>query len=169
MRAFEILVVAAGALLCGCVTYHPNPLDPGAVTRAIETRSLDDPGLLAFIRAAQPAVAEAAAPRWDLTRLTLAAVYFHPNLDIARSKLRQAQGAEVTGHQIPNPSLNFEDLSVGPALSGPAYTVGPVINFIIETGGRRTYRTTEERCLWRRRRRSAPHCWSGDSLFRMRS
>src|SRR5580704_11125368 len=126
MRAFEILVVAAGALLCGCVTYHPNPLDPGAVTRAIETRSLDDPGLLAFIRAAQPAVAEAAAPRWDLTRLTLAAVYFHPNLDIARSKLRQAQGAEVTGHQIPNPSLNFEDLSVGPALSGPAYTVGPV-------------------------------------------
>jgi hypothetical protein len=32
---------------------------------------------------------------WDPKRLTLAAVLYHPSLDIARAKLAEAQGAVV--------------------------------------------------------------------------
>jgi outer membrane protein, heavy metal efflux system len=148
MRFLTTLVAAASMLLSGCIPYHSKPVDPAKEARAIEERSLEDPRLQAFVRAAEAAAPKAApahAIRWDLTGLTLAAIYFHPDLDVARSKLREAQGAQITARQVPNPSLSFEDMSVGPTPIGPGYTIAPVINFVIETAGRRTYRSAEQR------------------------
>src|SRR6266851_273809 len=92
-------------LLWGCASYHEAPLSPAANAAAIEARSLDDARLRRFITAglggADPATS------WNLARLTLAALYFHPDLDVARAGLASAEAAVLTAGQRPNPTLNL--------------------------------------------------------------
>jgi cobalt-zinc-cadmium efflux system outer membrane protein len=89
-------------LLAGCSGSAPEPLDPARSEAEFRARRLDDPGLLAWI-------SSQGAPRptaWTLDALTLAAFYFHPDLDVARARVRGAEGAETTAAAIPNPTLN---------------------------------------------------------------
>ncbi len=129
-----------GALLGGCAQYHPQPISPTASAAAINARTLGDPRLKTFIVAAD----ERAPRRWGLSHLTLAALYFHPDLDIARSKLAEAEAHVRTASQIPNPSLSFEDLAYNATMAAPSpWTIAPVVNFLIETAGKREIRTAE--------------------------
>ncbi len=157
MRTLERLtIVAAGlAMLCAaCAGYRPAPLSAAQNARAIDERSLDDPRLRSFIEATRAggvpsqtdsgAVGGRTPADWDLSSLILAALYFHPNLDIARADLGEARAGVKTARQIPNPSLSFEDLSYAPsAAGGAAWTIAPIINFMIETSGKREKRTAE--------------------------
>ena len=77
---------------------------------------------------------------WDLGMLTLAALYYHPDIELARSKLAASNAAVITAAQIPNPALSA-DLMISPL------TISPAINFLIETFGRREYRTAQAQTL----------------------
>jgi cobalt-zinc-cadmium efflux system outer membrane protein len=152
---FIVAVGSVAALLAGCASYKPAPLSPQESAAAIQARSLDDSRLQKFVAVALSAE-NRPAPRgesdehfpWNLTTLTLAAVYYHPSLDIARSKLAEARAAVITARQIPNPSLSFEELSYAPGVpAASAWTVVPLINFLIETAGKRGYRTKEANAL----------------------
>lgn len=140
--------VVAGCLLVllgGCASYQASLLSPAANAAALEARSLDDPRLQAFIAGQLGGAAREA--KWDLARLTLAAVYFHPDLDIARAGLAAAEAAVLTVAQPPNPTLNlaaiFGTAAVGGAIPAGALPlqVGPIVDFVIETAGKRQYRT----------------------------
>lgn len=135
-------------LTAGCASYHASPISPERNAQALETRSLDDARLRAFIAAVSrpdPGPPDL-APAWDLTTLTLAALYYHPSLDVARAQLDSARAAVREARQIPNPSLGFEDLSYGVGGAGAApWTATPFINFLIETAGKRKQRTREAR------------------------
>ena len=131
----------------GCASYKPAPLSAVQNAQAIQARSLDDPRLQTFIAAARADGAAAdgqVRENWNLATLILAALYFHPNLDIARADLAEARAGVDTARQRPNPSLSFEDLSYAPgAPPGTAWTIAPVVNFMIETFGKREKRTAE--------------------------
>ena len=131
----------------GCASYEPAPLSAVQNAQAIQARSLEDPRLQTFIAAARADGAAADGPvreNWNLAALILAALYFHPNLDIARADLAEARAGVDTARQRPNPSLSFEDLSYAPgAPPGTAWTIAPVVNFMIETFGKREKRTAE--------------------------
>lgn len=142
------IIAAALAMLCaGCASYKPAPLSAVQNAQAIQARSLDDPRLQTFIAAARADGAAAdgqVRENWNLGTLILAALYFHPNLDIARADLAEARAGVDTARQRPNPSLSFEDLSYGPGSPpGTAWTIAPVVNFMIETFGKREKRTAE--------------------------
>jgi outer membrane protein, heavy metal efflux system len=150
-----VIVVAITALLTGCASYESAAIDPAQHADAIQARSLDDPQLQKFIAAAtgwneehDRSTRVAALPPWDLTRLTLAALYYHPNLDIARAKLAEARAGVITARQSPNPSLSFEELSYNASVATPSpWTIAPIINFLIETFGKREYRTAAAQAL----------------------
>src|SRR3984957_5387130 len=143
------MIIAAGlAMVCAsCASYKPAPLSPVQNAQAIQARSLDDPRRQTFIAAARADGAAADGPvreNWNLATLILAALYFHPNLDIARADLAEARAGVDTARQRPNPSLSFEDLSYAPsAPAASAWTIAPIINFLIETAGKRTQRTAQ--------------------------
>lgn len=146
--------VAAGCLmvlLSGCAGYHAIPLSPAGNAAALEARSLDEVRLHNFIAAALGSASRDA--RWDLARLTLAAVYFHPDLDIARAGLAAAEAAVLTAAQRPNPTLNLAAVFGTNAVAGAIPTgalplqIGPVVDFVIETAGKRQYRTERARHL----------------------
>ncbi len=136
-------VLLAG--LNGCARDEPKPLSAAANANALDARTLNDPRLATFVAAGLPGDATAAAAgRWDLPALTLAALYFHPDLDIARARLAGAEAGVTTAAQRPNPSLGFQDLSYNTTNASPSpWTIAPTINFVIETFDKRTYRTAQ--------------------------
>ena len=139
--------------LVGCARFHPEPLSPTLNAAALDSRSLADPRLQRFLLASLPSSRAAGGPRWDLDTLTLAALYYHPDLAIARAKLAAARADIITAHQRPNPSFSlgsaFNTAAVAGALPPGALplTVGPVVNFLIETFGKRQDRTAQARHL----------------------
>ena len=142
------LAAAALALLASCTAYQPAPISAQANADALDVRRLDDPRLERFIAAAQSLDdAPAQAPGWDLERLTLAAVYYHPQLDIARAKLDAAKAGVVTANQLPNPSLNLGVTYNSTTTVPSPWAVGPLVNFVLETFGKRGYRTAQARAL----------------------
>jgi len=89
-------------LLAGCSGLEPEPLDPARSEADFRARRLDDPALTAYLEShhvPKPSV-------WTLDGLTLAAFYYHPDLDIARARLLGARGVERSAGMVPNPTVN---------------------------------------------------------------
>jgi cobalt-zinc-cadmium efflux system outer membrane protein len=128
-------------LLVGCVHYHARPIDPSLTVQALGARRLDDPGLGTFVRAnAEPRTETWPPAAWDLRALTLAAFYFHPDLDVARARWSVAQAGRITAGERPNPSITG-----GPGYDTTTKTPSPWIPFVgfdipIETAGKRGHR-----------------------------
>src|SRR5438477_8398452 len=94
------------ALLTGCVTFHPKPLLPEKTATDFEARTLQDPGLKAFMEAnLQHPLPAWPLHLWNLDTLTLAAFYYHPDLDIARAQWAVARASQRTASERPNPSF----------------------------------------------------------------
>lgn len=142
-----MVVALAAGLLAGCARYHAEPVSALANAAALESRSLSgDPRLQDFIHASLPGQ-EGGPIQWNLATLTLAALYFHPDLDIARSKLAAARAAVTTARQIPNPTVNLSTLYNLNVAEPTPWTVGGVVSFVVETFGKRGKRTAQARAL----------------------
>lgn len=147
-RPAQLIGVALlAASVVGCAHYEPAPLSASANASALEARTLAANARLEnFIRASLPGQ-EIGPIRWNLGSLTLAALYFHPDLDIARSKLAAARAAVATARQRPNPTLNFSPLYNLNLPSPTPWTIGGVVSFVVETFGKREQRTAQAAAL----------------------
>jgi outer membrane protein TolC len=86
---------------------------------------------------------------WDLKSLTLAAFYFNPELDLARSQWAAARAAVITAGERPNPNVSF---APGYNASTPVSQITPWIltldlDFTLTTAGKRGYRIAQARRL----------------------
>lgn len=124
-------------LLAGCASYQPQPLAPRRMMADYEARRLDAPALQHYLASHGKADAQA----WDLDRLTLAAYYYSPELDVARAKLASGQAAVKTAGQSPNPTLSlpFQYTASAPK----PWTYGLSLDIPIETAGKRGYRVAQ--------------------------
>lgn len=140
------------AALSACATQAPPParIDPAASARAFEARRLDDPRLLRFVAAAralekggQGKAGPGRAATWGLDELSLAALYYHPDLDLARARLAAARAEAAAAGQRPNPSAALS-LGYNATTTVPSpWTAGLMVDFIVETFGRREARTAQ--------------------------
>lgn len=129
------------AVLAGCASYTAKPIEPPVTAAALEQRTLADPTLARFIAAVLPDHAsDAGAATWDLSTLTLAALYFHPEMEVSRAKLALARAGVKTARQIPNPTFSFQPGQYPALIDASAWTIGFVVNFILETAGKREKR-----------------------------
>ena len=130
------------AAFAGCASYAPRPLSPQATAAAFEDRSLSDPYLTRYVQAHLPRTEPAAlSSTWDLDKLTLAALYYHPELGVARAQQNVAEAGVLVSRQRPNPILGFTPEYNFDAVSGMSpWILGWVLNFPIETAGRRSDR-----------------------------
>src|SRR5665647_955163 len=103
---FRNLALAAVLISAvGCVRYQARPIVPGRVLDDLEARRLDSPELGRFLIANKEIEAWPPAA-WDLKSLTLAALYYHPDMDIARAQWGVARGGRITAGERPNPTLS---------------------------------------------------------------
>jgi cobalt-zinc-cadmium efflux system outer membrane protein len=141
-------LAVALAIAPACVRFHPKPIEPAKSMEDFETRRLDAPELRDFLFQNQE-VKDWTPAAWDLKSLTLAALYYHPDMDIARAQWGVARAGRITAGERPNPSLNP---LMGYNVTTPVDEVTPWIPEIsleipIETAGKRGFRIAEARRL----------------------
>ncbi len=139
------LSLAFCAILAGCVTYQPQPLSLEKTAETFEARSLSGEDLRAFFAQHASDLAKS-WPRssWDLDALTMAAYYFHPDLEVARAQWAEARAAVMSAGARPNPMLAVTpgyDSNSGTGISPWFPAVG--LDWPIETAGKRRLRVTQ--------------------------
>ena len=81
---------------------------------------------------------------WNLDLLTLAAFYYHPDLDVARAKWGVAKAGIITAAQRPNPQLSAGAEYNFDAPSGDSpWKLFALLDIPIETAGKRGYRIAQ--------------------------
>ena len=147
-RAPIRIIAFAAAFLAGCTTqpYQDRPLAPAQTLSAYETRTLDAAELREFLqRTLKREIEPWPLKSWSLELLTLAAFYYHPDLDVARAKWGVARAGIITAAQRPNPQLlgagaeyNFD----APSGNLP-WKLFALLDIPIETAGKRGYRIAQ--------------------------
>ena len=137
-RCIALLVLGFLLVLTSCARFQPQPISPANSAQKLESRSLSDPALLEFI--SKNSQSDAPSNGWNLDRLTLAAFYFSPELEVARAQWAVAQGGEKTAAQRPNPTLTLT-----PGYDSTPSALSPwiplwMLDIPIETAGKRRLR-----------------------------
>ena len=75
------------AAVAACVRFEPRPLSPEPIISNCESRKPDNPKLREFLETnLNRKFFNWPASSWDFSMLTLAALYYHPELDVAMFK-----------------------------------------------------------------------------------
>lgn len=91
---------------CGFQRYHPQPLDPVQRMQEYRSHDPDDPAFQDYMESQGYTAEQWPIPQWGLRELTLSALFFHPQLDVARAQLKASQAREVTAGQRLDPSAS---------------------------------------------------------------
>lgn len=143
-----LILSSAAAILSGCASYTAKPIQPEATAAALEQRKLSDPTLARFVANVLPdRASDASSAPWDLSTLTLAALYFHPEIEVSRTKLALARAGVKTARQIPNPTFKLQPGQYPAVIDASSWTIGFIVNFILETAGKREKRIEVARNL----------------------
>jgi len=144
IQSFCLTLLLCG-LAGGCARFEPRPLLPAQTASALESRALDDPGLRSFLEKNLARDLSAWPARtWDFEMLALAALYYHPDLEVARAQWEVARAGIQTAGGRPNPTLsiapglNFNHVNAAPGLSPWMPAVN--LDVPLETAGKRGHR-----------------------------
>jgi outer membrane protein TolC len=124
-------------LISSCASFEDRPLNPVESVARIEARSLSNEGLQQFIKG----VVGDKNKSWDMDSLTLAAIYYHPDLALARALAGTADAAITTAGQRPNPSLTISPTWISNLATAAApWIIASALSIPIETAGKRELR-----------------------------
>ncbi len=144
-----MLVLCVLVYIGGCTSFKPKPLSPVDTTKAFEARTLDSPGLREFIQQNLKRDMSLWPPEsWDFQLLALAALYYHPDMDVARARRGIAEAGVITAGGRPNPVVG---ISPGYDFNPPGGISPWILSFSLdvplETAGKRGYRIARARHL----------------------
>ena len=141
-RVRLLLLVCSLTAGCAMQRYRAIPIVPSETATKLETRSLADPGLKAYVeKNLDHPVSQWPPKTWDLRMLSLAALYFNPAIETAQARLAEADAATVTAGARPNPSVG-----IAPGIPSP-YLLNLDLAVPIETAGKRGHRIQSARRL----------------------
>ncbi|HYL20710.1 MAG TPA: TolC family protein [Gemmatimonadales bacterium] len=124
--------------------YRAAPLDPPGLAAGYGARQLSDSALRRFLTNSGIGVPDS---EWHPRHLSLAALYFHPELDVARANWHEAAAAEITAGARPPLAT---DASVNRAArpdegKSTTWSVSLGTAVTLETGGKRGARLARAR------------------------
>jgi outer membrane protein TolC len=137
--------IAAAVLLAafvGCATPEPPPLDPERFEAEFRGRSLSDPGLREFMESNLGTKLDPFPPSsWNLRSLTLAAFYYHPDLDVARARLGIVRAGIRSAQALPNPTAGIDlEKVTNPTKGITPWVYGFSLSVPLDTLWKRGYR-----------------------------
>ncbi|MFN8751826.1 MAG: TolC family protein [Betaproteobacteria bacterium] len=137
---------AALWLLAGCtpLQYQPRPLEPGPAAQAYAARTLGDPGLRDYLAAQGSAVQPWPPAQWDLAALSLASVYWHPEVALAQARLAVAVAETATSRTRQPYTLTARPEYNGKASAGEKpWGLGVLVGLPVDLGNKRAARTAQ--------------------------
>ncbi len=122
---------------CGFQSYLPKPIEPTKIANKLEQRSVSDKDFQAYLSAQNYQNNQLPISLWGENELSLSALFFHPDLNVARAQWRAAQAAQITAAQRPEIGVNggLENHSQSTEKSPWTYRLG--IDIPIVTAGKR--------------------------------
>ncbi|MCY2959499.1 MAG: TolC family protein [Planctomycetota bacterium] len=124
------------ALVCGCASYEPRPLDPAQSAERYLARRLDDPELVRFAR--EDMHLEYPPPRWGLDSLWAAAVSCDPTIVRLRAEEGVTRAGQRKAAQRDNPELSIQpELATNAAAGANPWVLGLQAWLPLQTGSRR--------------------------------
>lgn len=143
------LTGAAALALGGCAHYHDKPLTLEATAQSLPSRTLAEPTLKTFLETNLNApLAGWPLKKWNFDQLTLAALHFHPGLDVARAQWAVARGGVKTAGGRPNPTIGVRpEYSFNPDAGVSPWAAAIEFDVPIETAGKRGHRITQAQQL----------------------
>jgi cobalt-zinc-cadmium efflux system outer membrane protein len=137
-RWFIAIVVA---LVSGCARFEPKPIDPARTAMELDGRRLDTPELRAFLEKNEVATADWPPQQWDFEKLTLAALFLNPELEVARAQWAVARAGLITAAARPNPTVGMTPEYTVNAASGVSPWIATVnFDVPVETAGKHHHR-----------------------------
>lgn len=144
------VVALTSTFLSGCAfqTYSPQPIDPAERATHYRAHDPNGDGFRDYLLAQGYAADSWPIQQWGPRELTLSALFFNPQLDVARAQWRAAQAAEITSGERQNPGIsgNLENHSETAGGISP-WTYGLGIDIPVETGGKRQARIDRAKSL----------------------
>ncbi len=136
-----ILLTFLSLSINGCARFKDRPLNPAGSATALEARTLSSAAIREFIESVLERKDAWPFKVWDIDRLTLAAIYYHPDLALARAQAETADAAITTAAQRPNPGITLTPTWVrNLATAAVPWIAASAINIPIETAGKRGFR-----------------------------
>lgn len=131
------------AMLCSsCASFKAKPLDAARSASDLQGRTLNDAGLRKYI-AENSGRMGVKGVGWGLGKLTLAALWLHPDLAVARAELSAAEAGRITAGERPNPTVSWSP-GYNSSTSGISpWILGFGLDVPIETAGKRRWRQEE--------------------------
>ena len=143
----HLTTAIAAAILMGCASYQPKPIIPSDVVAGFESRNLDNPGLKHFIQQNSKDNPKTWPPSsWDLSVLTLAALYYSPDLDVARAQWGVVKAGTITAGALPNPGLGLST-KANTSFGTSPWPLAWNLDIPVETAGKRGYRLEQSKHL----------------------
>lgn len=139
-----------GTLLTGCgfQTYSPQPINPATSAANYRSHDPNSQPFQAYLIAQGYPADQLPIKQWGRRELTLCALFFHPELDVARAQWHAAQAEEITAGQRPEPGLSgrLENHSRTDGGISP-WTYGLAIDIPIETTNKIQAKTDQAKNL----------------------
>ena len=136
----QMLLAACLLGACATQTYEAKPIAPEQAAQQWRERSLQSPLLQAYVAGQDHAENRLPITQWGLPELTLAAFFFHPNLELARAQWRATQAMQATAAQKLNPFLNASAEHHSKATDVSPWTLAVALGFTLEASGKREAR-----------------------------
>lgn len=93
---------------CQFKQYHPQALNPKNSLEQFNQRNVTDADFIRFLQALNYPTQYLPPQQWGIREIADAALFFHPDLQVARAEWRMAKAAEITAGMRPNPALGVE-------------------------------------------------------------
>ena len=107
-RILILLSLSLTAGGCGFQAYIAKPIKPDETIQKLESQSPESAQFKEYLIAQNYPQNQFPIKEWGLTELTYSALFFHPDLNVARAQWRAAQSTEITAAQRPELGVNGE-------------------------------------------------------------
>ncbi len=135
---FSLLTVMSG---CGFQEYIAKPLNTAEIAEKFAQRNVNDAQFHDYLIANGYAAEQWPIQQWGADELVYCALFFNPNLDVARAQWRSAEAAKMTAalRPIPNLKTTYGDSNNANDEIKP-YTYALSIDLPLETANKRNIR-----------------------------
>ena len=148
-RTLQWLAMVAVIFSAGCQPYLAKSLDPQATAIHFGKRRLDDPQLrAALVSSGHWSRSRSWPPApWKLRELQGAALFYHPEIAVAKAKAATAQAGIQTADTRPNPTLSFAPELGNPGGGVTPWVLGFALDVPLETANKRGKRTAQAQAV----------------------
>jgi outer membrane protein, heavy metal efflux system len=118
---------------CAKYTYHEEPIDFASVSTEINSWTINDLGLIQFLKENDPTAESVQSNVFSINRLFLTSLYYDPAMQVAYKKWKKAKIiVELSDYKI-NPELSIPFEHHSETSNGQSeWTIGAVLTFIYE-------------------------------------